>query len=65
MASDVISFSSAITASEKGGQWEHVASLPDRMRAAAMASDVISFSAAISACGNGGQWEHVAPRLDK
>merc|ERR1712151_1120289 len=54
---DVISFSAAISACEKGGQWERALSLLEEMRDMSVTRNVISFSAAISACEKGGQWE--------
>ena len=53
---DVISFSAAISACEKGGRWEQALSLLKEMLDAGVALDVISFSAAMSACEKGGQW---------
>eukprot|EP00973_Karenia_brevis_P071854 9985775-Karenia_brevis.AAC.1 len=47
---DMITFSAAISACEKGGQWERVAPLLDEMRRKDLVPNVISFSAAISAC---------------
>ena len=49
----MISFSAAISACEKGGQWERALSLLGKMRKAGITSNVISFSAAISACEKG------------
>ena len=54
----MISFSAAISACEKGGQWQRVLSLLEDICRAGKALDVISFSTAISACEKGGQWQH-------
>ena len=50
MVPDVISFSAAISACEKGGQWERALSLLEDIKSRGVEPDVISFSAAISAC---------------
>eukprot|EP00973_Karenia_brevis_P068986 9588896-Karenia_brevis.AAC.1 len=47
---DVISFSAAISACEKGGQWQHAWT---ELRRESLQLDVISFSAAIPACEEG------------
>ena len=52
---DVISFSAAVSACEKGGQWERALSIFDQMRNAGVMPDMISSSATISACVKGGQ----------
>ena len=53
----VISYSAAISACEKGAQWERALTLFQAMPKAKIPSDVISCNAAISACEKGGQWE--------
>ena len=50
MAASVISFNSAISACEMGGQWEQPWVLLVKMRETDMLADVSSFSLAISAC---------------
>eukprot|EP00973_Karenia_brevis_P001848 252506-Karenia_brevis.AAC.1 len=65
MLYNVISFSAAISACEKGGQWQRVAPSFDEMPMEALCLDVISFNAAISVCEKGWQWQHVAPSYDK
>ena len=55
MTPDVITFSAAISACEKGGQWQRALALLDEMRAARVTPDVITFSAAISACARASQ----------
>eukprot|EP00973_Karenia_brevis_P034680 4785837-Karenia_brevis.AAC.1 len=57
LSPDVISFSAAISACEKGGQWQRVAPLLNEMRSRGLSPDVISFNGAISACKKGGQWQ--------
>jgi pentatricopeptide repeat protein len=47
---NVISFSAAISACEKGGQWERALGLLGEMRAVGVEPDVISFNAVIQAC---------------
>jgi pentatricopeptide repeat protein len=47
---NVITFSAAISACEKGGQWKRALSLLDEMRDNGVAPDVIIFNAAILAC---------------
>ena len=49
-----ISFNAAISACEKGGEWERALALVDEMRARGPAPNAISFNAAISACMKGG-----------
>eukprot|EP00973_Karenia_brevis_P054878 7629181-Karenia_brevis.AAC.1 len=60
---DVISFNAAISACEKGWQWQRVAPLLNEMRKGDLSPNVISFNAAISACEKGAQWQRVAPLL--
>ena len=52
MPPDVMSFSAAISACEKGAQWERAVSLLNDP-----SSDVIRFNAAIWACEKGAQWQ--------
>ena len=54
---DVISYSAAISACEKGSQWEKALGLLQDMTCRGIKPDVISYSAAISACEKGSQWE--------
>merc|ERR1739841_325877 len=54
---DVISYSAAISACEKGGQWQVALGLLATMQEAALVPNVISYSAAISACEKCGQWQ--------
>ena len=73
----MISFSVAISACEKGGQWQRALALFDDMRKvgvtrrlesicrAGVTPSVISFSAANSACEKGGQWQQALPLLDE
>ena len=49
MTANVISFSAAISACEKGEQWEQALALLHKMHETSRASNVISLSAAISA----------------
>merc|ERR1712054_276066 len=47
---DVISFSAAISACEKDGQWEKALQMLDEIQQRRLEPNVISFNAAISAC---------------
>ena len=47
---NVISYSSATSACEKGQQWEQALSLLPEMQSSRLEPDVISYSSAISAC---------------
>ena len=49
MSANMISFSAAISACEKGNQWEQALTLPDNMREPDRTADMISYTA-ISAC---------------
>ena len=54
---DVISYNAAISAYEKGGQWQQALKLFEAMPKAKVDPNVISYSATISACEKGGQWQ--------
>ena len=54
---DAISHNAAISASEKGSQWQQALNLFEVMPRANVSRSVISFSAAIGACEKGGQWQ--------
>ena len=56
LSPNVISFSAAISACEKGGHWHEAVRLLSVMSWEDLSPDVISFSADISACEKGGQW---------
>ncbi|CAE8615408.1 unnamed protein product, partial [Polarella glacialis] len=51
-----ISYSAAISACEKGGQWQLALSLLSSMPVMKAIPNEISYNAAISACEKGGQW---------
>ena len=55
---NVISYSAAISACEKGGQWQQTSLLLVDMGMAGVSLDVVSLIAAMSACEKGGQWQH-------
>ncbi|CAE8589698.1 unnamed protein product [Polarella glacialis] len=52
-----ISYNAAISACEKGGQWQLALNLLSRMPEARVVPNEISYNAAIGACSKGGQWE--------
>ena len=52
-----LSFGVAISACEKGGQWEQALRFGEELRESGMTANMISFSAAISACEKGWQWQ--------
>ena len=55
---NVISFSSAISACEKSGQWQHALSLLRAMGQLRIAANLITYNAAIGSCARCGQWQH-------
>ena len=55
VAPDVISYSAAISACEKGGQWERALALLEQMAARGVAPGVITYNAAIEALYAGHQ----------
>ena len=67
-AADQISFNSAISATEKAGQWEQAVQLLVAMSEESINPDTISFNAAISACARPGEWQialALAASMDK
>merc|ERR1711971_1152587 len=64
VTADRISFSAAISACEKGGQWRRALLLLNDIGLACVTADSISFSAAISACEKDGQWHHASLLLE-
>ncbi len=54
----MISYNAAISACEKGGQWEQAMQLLQQMVKQGITPNVISYNAAISACEKVGQCEH-------
>ena len=56
---NVVSWSAAISACEKGEQWEGALGLLQEMVHQLLTPDVVSWSAAIRACEKGMQWEGV------
>ena len=54
---DVISYNAAMSACDKGRQWQRALEVMEGMPQRALKPDVIGYSAAISACDKGGQWQ--------
>ena len=54
---ELISYSSTISACEKGGQWEKALHLFQEMKHNGIEPNIISYIATIGACEKGGQWE--------
>ena len=52
-----VSYSAAISACEKGHEWQRALQLLEEMATAGVAPNVYSYSAAISACEKGARWE--------
>ena len=65
VVADIITYSAAISACEKGQQWQRAMDFLGQVRAAGMVLNVITYSAAISACEKGGQWDRALSLLDK
>ena len=53
---EVISLSAAISACEKGQQWQRVLGLLALMQVAGLVPNVISYNAGVSACEKSDQW---------
>ena len=62
---DVISFSAAISACEKGGQWQRALSLLEDMCKEGVTGNVIGFNAAISVCEKEDEWQRELSFLTK
>jgi pentatricopeptide repeat domain-containing protein 1 len=56
----VTSFNAAISACEKGGQWEQALALFQAIPKAKISPNVISYNAAISACEKGERFHQMA-----
>jgi pentatricopeptide repeat protein len=54
---DKITYNAAISACEKGGQWQQALNLLSLMPEAKVVPNEITYNAAISACEKGGQWQ--------
>ena len=62
---DVVTWSTAITACEKGQQWEGAFALLQEMGHQLLTPDAVSWNAAISACEMGKQWERALALLQR
>merc|ERR1712032_1644394 len=58
----LVCYSAAISACEKGGQWQQALSLLSEKLESKLEPDIISYSAGITACEKGGAW-HLALSL--
>ena len=54
---DTIMYCAAISACEKGGQWQRALQLMEDVQAEGIPAGAITYSAAISACENGRRWQ--------
>lgn len=64
-APNVITYSAAISACEKGQQWERALELLEQMQAQGVRPEAITFNAAISACEKCQQWERALGLLSE
>ena len=55
--SNAVTFSAAISACEKGGEWERALHLVGTMLRSSVESSTIAFNATLSACEKGAEWE--------
>jgi pentatricopeptide repeat protein len=62
---NVFHYSAAISACEKGGQWEKALQLLEEMRAKDVEPNVITYNATTSACEKGGQCEKALQLLEE
>ena len=60
---DVYSYSAAISACEKVGDWPRALALLDAMQARGLEPNVVSFNAAILACAHAARWERALALL--
>ncbi|CAE8614196.1 unnamed protein product [Polarella glacialis] len=52
-----ITYSAAVSACQKGGQWQLALGLLNSMPGMSLIPNEVSYNSAISACGKGGQWQ--------
>eukprot|EP00435_Cladocopium_sp_Y103_P027638 s3428_g6.t2 len=60
---NVITYSAAISACEKGSQWQRALMLLGEMDKKQVPANLITYSAAISACGRGEEWQQALQLL--
>jgi pentatricopeptide repeat domain-containing protein 1 len=53
----VIAYSAAVSACEKGTQWQQAIGLLAFMQQSGLAPDVITYNAAVRACEKGARWQ--------
>ena len=61
---NVVSYSAAMSACEKGKQWEEAFALLQEIVRRVLTPNVVSYSAAMSAFETGGQWQCALGLLD-
>ena len=57
MPPDIITYSAAISACEKGQKWQQALGLLAETRSVSVLPNVITYNTAISACEKGEQWQ--------
>merc|ERR1712137_1450706 len=65
IAPNTITYNAAISACEKGEQWQEALRLLNELKKTNIAPDTITYSAAISGCQKGWQWQEALRLLDE